>query len=230
MNWLQKLASVTFSLEGSHKISQPKDIMGLSYELQKYASEKAGFYIDYHSIAPDGDYFSEMEGVINWYVSDNIPEEQQVQIIQQWIQEMQLMDYEMKFTGPEISGMTEDPENPIKVYRIHVLKNGSEDYLEIPEMNLANTNAEDLMRSLGLEFDWTGSIDLQELKTKLEMFTPWDQQELIREPTQEGDFNEPGPVVYDGGRSEDQVSRYIDGLGEIVDFGLQNGFRTLVWY
>jgi len=184
-----------------------------------------------HDISADGDDLGQMTGKINWYVTDKVPEDQQIQIMQEWIQEMLLMDYNMQISGPERSGMNDwnpDPNRPeLKVYRIHVLQNGSENYMEIPEMNMANSNAYDVMNALGVQFDWSGSVELNELKTKLDMFNPYQQQELIREP--EYSQEEDKVQMIDFGRDEDRVERYISGLRRMVDFGLQNGFETLVW-
>lgn len=211
--------------------------MDLSYVLQKFASEKVGFYLDINSISPDGDDFDKMEGIINWYVTDKVSEEQQRQIIQEWIQEMQLLDYKIKVTGPDVSGLNESgfspgpgvgDESTLMVYRIHVLQNGSLNYMQVPDMNVSNVNAQALMTALGVPFDYVGSIDLHELKTKLEMFTPYHRQELVQDPTSGG---EEGKVEwYDAGRSEDRVDRYIDNLTRMVDFGIREGFKTLQWY
>lgn len=178
-------------------------------------------------IQPDGDDLDDMTGTINWYVTDRISEEQQRQVMQAWAQEMQLLDYQISVAGPEVSGMSEPGQPPVMVYRVRVLNNGSEDHMQIPEMNASNTNAQAFMESLGVPFDYSGSIDLNEMKTKLEMFTPYGQQELIQ-PPEEGQ-GEQGARWTDMGRSEDQVQGYVDRMTQIVDFGLQNGFETLVW-
>lgn len=230
MNWLQKIATVTFTLEGSHKISQPKTVDDLGYELLKFVHEKYGDFMGIHDISSDGDDLGKMTGKINWYVSDKVPENQQIQIMQEWIQEMSLMDYNMQISGPERSGMNDWNPNPDKpelmVYRIHVLQNGSENYMEIPEINMANSNANDVMNAIGVQFDWTGSVELNELKTKLEMFTPYQQQELIQEP----EYSPEDKVqMVDFGRDEDRIERYISGLRRMVEFGLKNGFELLVW-
>lgn len=231
MNWLEKIATITFSLGGSHKISRPKTVDDLGYDLLKFVHEKYGDFMGTHDIGSDGDDLGKMTGKINWYVSDKVPEDQQMRIMQEWIQEMSLMDYQMQISGPERSGMNNwnpDPNKPdLMVYRIHVLQNGSEDYMQIPEMNMANSNAHDVMNAIGVQFDWTGSVALNELQTKLEMFTPYHQQELIREPEHS---QEEGKVqMIDFGRDEDRVERYIGGLRRMVEFGLKNGFETLTW-
>jgi len=233
MNWLQKIASVSFWLEGSKKISQPKSITNLSYMLQTFAEEKLGYEIGIHSISPDGDTDSQFTGTINWYITNEVPEDQQRQIMQAWVREMQIMDYRISVAGPQISGMNRwknkgsgSGGKPLMVYRIKVLKNGSEDFMQIPKMNASNDNARDLMTALGVPFDWSGSISLAELQTKLEMFTPYHQQELVR-PREEG--NEQKVQWTDMGRSEDQVQWYVDQMRNIVNFGLQNGFDTLAW-
>ncbi len=230
MNWLQKIASISFWLDGSQKISQPKDVMALSYDLQKFVHVQTGKMMDIHTIQPDGD-MSDLTGTINWYVTKFISEEEQLKVMQEWIAEQQMMDYQIKVRGPERSGMNDwnpDENNPeMMVYRLDVIKNGSADHMEIPEMNISNTNAQAVMDALGVQFDWSGSVDLNEMKTKLEMFTPYQQQELIQAPEYSG---EEGKVqMYDAGRDEDRVERYIGGFRQIVDFGLQNGFEVLVW-
>lgn len=230
MNWLQKISSVSFWLDGSQKISQPKNVDDLGYELLKFVHEKYGNFMGIHDISSDGDDLGKMTGTINWYVSDKVPEDQQVKIMQEWIQEMSLMDYNIQISGPERSGMNDwnpDPNKELMVYRIHVLQNGSEDYMEIPEMNMANSNAHDVMNALGVQFDWSGSVELNELKTKLEMFTPYQQQELIQEPEHSQEEGKVQMTYF--GRDEDRVERYIGGLRQMVDFGLQNGFKVLVW-
>lgn len=227
MNWLQKISSVSFWLDGSQKISQPKTISDLANDLQKFASDRIGFFLSVHTITPDGTDFDQMTGTINWYVTDRVPVDQQRRIMFDWSKEMELLDYKISIAGPQVSGMSRPRDPPLMVYRVRVLQNGSEDYMQIPELNASNDNAKAFMEALGVPFDWSGSISLGDMKTKLEMFAPYQQQDLVI-PTYD-DQGEQRARTVNFGRNEDQVQWYVDQMTRIVDFGLQNGFNTLVW-
>ena len=225
MNWLQKVSSVTFTLEQSNRIAQPRTISDIANNLYTWAENNIPrqYFEDQRMIDMDGLDVDSFTGIVNWYItkpelSNDIP-----MYINQWIQEeMAPLGFRVRMGELEQSGMFSDR----LVQRIHIDNNPTVDYPKIPEMNLANDNAESLMNALGIPFDWDGAVDLNELKTKLEMFTPWDQQDLTRDP--EHDISE-RVQLFQGGRTPEQVSRYIDGLRRMVEFGLKNGFETLTW-
>ena len=233
MTWMHKISSVTFSLEDSHKISQPKDVMKLSYELQKFVMDQTGKFADVHSIQPDGEQFDELTGTINWYMGDDIPEEDMIKVMQAWKQEQEIMGFQIQIRGPEVSGQNQyrdpgDTNPPLMVYRIDILKNGTEDYPEIPEMNIAQGNAQYLFDLLNIPWDQSGSMELMELRQRLATTTESRMGEFTQDPTDSGEEGQ-GVRMIDFGLDHDRLKRYLDGLTRIVDFGIEHNFKAIQW-
>ena len=225
MNWLTKISGITFSLEQSHRIAQPKTISTLSYDLADWATSHVPRYlikrIDMDGLNPD-----QLTGTINWYIDE--PQIGEIPMyVNQWIQEeMSPLGFDIKVRGPERSNSFDS-----WVWRIDVLKNPTEEYTKLPKINLSNSNARALLGLLNIPFDHMGSVSLRELRQRLALTTEHQVQEFTQSPekilpTKE----EPGPQVVDFGRSKDQINRYIQALSEIVDYGLSNGFTNITWY
>jgi len=111
------------------------------------------------------------------------------------------------------------------------------------ELNVANGNAMEIQRMLGLDPDYSGAInniDLPVFRRKLIKLKNTNFSSHTREPetTQSSmraykddngqDRIGRGPKVIDMGRSHSQVERYIDSLLYLIDFAQKNNC-DLVW-
>lgn len=230
---MHKISSITFSLEDSHKISQPKDIEQLSYDLIKAVYDSGYENVKYDTITSDGGEYG-LTGTINWYVDPNVMnKEDQIRLMKQWKQEQEMLGYEINIRGPERSGMSDwnaaHKDNVLMVYRLDIIKNGSESHMEIPEMNLANGNAVALLGVLNIPFDHSGSIGLQELRQRLAMATESQMGEFTRDTTDSGDDGDGGARMIEMGLGKEKIQEYIARLTKMVDFGLQQGFERVQW-
>lgn len=225
-NWLQKLASITFTINDAHRISQPKTVSDLSVDLSNFAREKYGISGSLYDLQPDGFDDQNMTGTINWYIRpETVSEDKQLEIINAWIADKNITGYQFKVRGPEISGQSQwnsEAAEDLKVFRIDVLVNGSEDYTQIPELNVSNNNAVAVLGMLNIPFNYAGTMDLRRVRSKLATLT----EAKMREFTQEDEID--GPHI-SFGRDLDRLQRYVVELTKIVDFGLSNGFTHLRW-
>lgn len=111
------------------------------------------------------------------------------------------------------------------------------DYEMPVELNVSNANAQAIIDMLGLEFDYSGYIPperMPELRRKLIKLKNGEIDAYTKEPTkQQGPVRRykdddgmdrigRGATVYDFGRSNEQVKRYIDKLLELLDFAQKN--------
>lgn len=124
MNWYKlikfshflKTASVTFSINDSHRISQPKDLMKLCQDLSIFIHYKAkmideNFYPLNTDIDPDTSHsdFEGYTGTINFYVrpnekSKNSDMNRYIEAINAWIEDKKLEGYVIKLNNiPEKS-------------------------------------------------------------------------------------------------------------------------------
>jgi len=99
---------------------------------------------------------------------------------------------------------------------------GGPEVMPVPqfELNVANVNAAELLRYLGIEFDHCGEIDPRDLLTALAL-RHGQNAELESEDTSEGN-------VHQQGRSGAQVARYVAQLGKIATKAVQYD-RSVVW-
>lgn len=88
------------------------------------------------------------------------------------------------------------------------------------ELNVSNVNGADLLRFLGVEFDYCGDIDPRDLLTALAN-SHGNHYQLEVDPTSEGN-------VYYMGRSTDQVARNMAKLEKIATKAVKYG-RRVVW-
>jgi hypothetical protein len=108
---------------------------------------------------------------------------------------------------------------------------------EAPELNVANGNAMEIQRMLGLDADYSGAIkhaDLPAFKRQLIKIKNGDISSHVQDPKKEvgkmrtytDDTGQSrigrGATVHDMGRSRAQVERYIDSLLSIMDFAQKN--------
>ena len=168
MNWLQKIASVTFSIADSHKMSQPKTIFYISSEMNYWAHGNVpkNLLADVpEPIAMDGFNVDEPLGIINWYCERDTPESREdiSMYVKQYEQE-ELAPLGIHFS-PEIKFET-SKMHKTPVARIQVIKNDTSKMSRLPTLNVSNMNANALLKLLGIVSDYSGSIDANELKEK----------------------------------------------------------------
>ena len=95
-----------------------------------------------------------------------------------------------------------------------------------PEMNVSNSNAEELLGLLGLStVDLYGSVDVRELAMKLASLTDFSIGMSAQAPEQ--GVQDSGLRWFDGGRSVQQVERYIRTLGAMVQWAIENHYDTI---
>lgn len=114
---------------------------------------------------------------------------------------------------------------------------------DAPELNVANPNAMEIQRMLGIDPDYSGSIvnaDIPKFRRQLIKIKNGDMSTHIQDPEKHvgkmksytDDTGQSrigkGPTVYDYGRSHSQVERYIDTLLSMMDFAQKNNL-DLVW-
>lgn len=107
-----------------------------------------------------------------------------------------------------------------------------------PELDVSNANGYAIQEMLGLEPDYTGHIETEDLpkimqrliKIKNTGVDPYVQDPSVEKPSMQrlpdkdgiARIGAQGPTMYHGGRSHAQVERYIDKLIEIVMFAQKN--------
>ena len=271
MNWYNyfkkisfvKTASITFSLEDAWKISQPKNLLDLCHDFLNFIHYGAKLSNDRFrpgmtDIEPDtsSSDFGGYTGVINFYVKQDDDINEYPKAINAWIEDKAIEGYRITYSNkPEQSKSRNS-----KVFRINILHNPSEDYNVIPELNLANGNAMAILRLLGLsagmEDDYSGKIDLNDLRRRIEAVSKEEMQKEVTPPGYLSDHanmdmnrglidideadqwkgpgiqdNPPssGVQIFQQGRDEEYIDNRLQGLYEIVDYGLKNGFKNLVW-
>lgn len=112
------------------------------------------------------------------------------------------------------------------------------DVSDAPELNVSNSNGFEIQRMLGLKPEYGGIIlhaDLPKFIRQLIRLKNTSTNDYVVEPSYTtgpmrktgSDKNVTsigsGPHMYDGGRSQDQINRYIDKLLEIFKFAHDNG-------
>jgi hypothetical protein len=230
MNWLQKLSSVTFTLEQSEKIAQPKNISSLATDLSIWAHENAPRFLlsdQWQMIDMDGLEWSNTTGTINWYfqpeeLGGEVPDEQTNDIpmyMNQWYQEeLATLGFRVNIRGPERSKAFEEWH----VYRMDILDNPTAGYPTLPSMNISNTNAAALFGMLNMPMEFQGSIELGDLKQRMTGLSQAHMREFTEDPVDTG-----GHINF--GRDMGKLQGYLNELSQIIDSGLQNGFTKLQW-
>jgi hypothetical protein len=109
---------------------------------------------------------------------------------------------------------------------------------DAPELNVSNSNGFAIQRMLGLNPEYGGIIlhaDLPKFIRQLIKLKNTNTNDYVVEPSYTtGPMRKigtdknvtsigSGPHMYDGGRSQDQINRYIDKLLEIFKFAHDNG-------
>ena len=229
MNWLQKIASVTFSIADSYKISQPRTIFYIASYMNYWAHDNVPKELCAdvpEIIALDGlEDIDKPTGGINWYYKEDSEESRRYieMYIKQYEQE-ELIPLGINFS-PEIkfetSKMYKTP-----VARIRVVKNDTFQRDRLPELNVSNQNASALLKLLGIRSEPSGSIDASELlsrilenRDKVDSYTRFDRTEV-----------EPGKntnIMF--GLSRDQLIQYLNILEKMTDKAFWMNNSTITW-
>lgn len=216
--WLSQM-SVTFSIGGSSK--QPA-ILGevataVMYKVAKDLPESSEGTVK-EFLQTDGDDHSELEGLLNFYcegLAENVARKILSAIL------YYLKDFDVEITGtPKLD---QSKMYGGKVYRIPVRMVPPQDLP--PELNLTNDNAFELLTMLGMPNQSYGSISVGELATKLSGITDFHIQMGMKAPSEE--TGKRGAKVYDMGRSEDQINRYLITLQKMVQWAIDHGHDTI---
>jgi len=243
MSWFKKIASITFFPIDSHKISQPKTVFNLSYALMGWVYKNLPEELRSKTpepVASDGlTDMDKMTGIINWYV----PKEVEMQDVVPYI--FKAIEQEFTPLGISVSHIEKDKSNMFdeNVLRLHVNKNETSEQQAIPELNAANRNALILLKILGLEEDYSGTVDAQEIKNRIEKLRQTDllkdftldpsetQSVKEQDPADWWKQEEPqkGPRMIDMGLSQEQLNRYLDELEQIADYALTLNNKKVCW-
>lgn len=232
MSWLRKVSSVTFSLDQSEHIAQPKTIYDLANGLYTWAEKNVPreyFASHGRKIDIDGLDTSAPTGTINWYISNPDLAADVPMYVSQWIQEEMLpWGFEVRIGELEPSRMFPDE----LVYRIHVQNNPTQNLTKIQEMNITNKNAESLFMLLNISTKYLeGSMDLQELKRRIQGVDESRISEFTRDAENVDDLGPFNTFVQhrEFGLDADRLKSYLARLNEMVDYGLANGFSKIKW-
>lgn len=244
MNWYKKAkfdkrASVSFWPAGSDKISQPMTVSDICNEMIRYGwyvgkifREGQGMYHD--TISPDGDDYFEHLGIINIYVPEsfsartdegefyreNIP-------VQQRLNEKQVQTLVKEFND-HMAGLVVlgDPKEDMSsggrvVYRVQVLENSTKDLEQVPEMNMANSNAKAILEILaqhGLNVtpsEYAGAFSVDEYLGARQLMIDETLEQHERPETEESN-------MFGFGLSLDKINAYLDGLDQLAAWIRQN--------
>jgi hypothetical protein len=108
-----------------------------------------------------------------------------------------------------------------------------------PEFNVSNSNGYEIQRMMGLDPDYSGSLQGEEITTVLRRLIKLkntDSSAHTRDVSDErgearavkGDDGvdriQRGPRMVDFGRTQEQVNRYLDDMIELLQFAKKNGY------
>ena len=229
MNWykranINKLASVTFWVEGSDQITQPMTKLDICQDLAQFIfyginlGQKLGFQWD--DIDPDvssGDVFAST-GQFNIYLRNkNIKSGIVENILNQYNEHKQLI--ELKLLEINKSGIKPD----LNTARVIIVRNDTANLESLPEMNVANANANAIIQLLSNEGmgqldPYGGTLDSTQLKTVISNIeqNSYLLDTYTKEPTE--DISEGRPIIIDMGRSYERLKGYIDNLKKMINY------------
>lgn len=265
MNWyfrlsrLKKQASVTFYIgDGANKISKPKNILDLSFELSRFFYY--GSTVD-HDTAPlinditsDGDDFDKFKGTINVYPSVRLVAPQNMSLetydsLQDSTEEEKLKNgfrkhnnsieammpvidewIQLKSAEGYVFEKKMDTSNMTggPVLRLIVKENPSENYANIPEVHMNNANAASLLRTMGFLPESSGSVHPDDLIAAINEVSKESIQRNIRPEQRE--YGKDGELsMYSGGIDEGYIDQRLQQLYELADFAKNNNFQEIYW-
>ena len=218
LEWLLN-ESVTFQVADISSDQRNEDLTTLSARLaektkkmfsNEFSVTKMPFY---ELITFDGDYFSTGREELNFYAGF-FPEESRKKILDAIL--YLLSEFNMKLNG--VVRMDQSRAYNTLVYRIPVISSNNTD--PAPELNVANTNAREILNMLNIGGDLCGSISVHELNMKLSTITDFHKGMSLRATEKGSNF-----VSY--GLDMKQLERYIDVLEKMVQWALKNNYDTI---
>ena len=223
---LLKIASFTFRVKDSHRVSQPKTVAQIGWDLLGWAYENAPKNLTAHkpeSISQDG-FDTGYTGIINWYVPKGVDPNEYPLYIDQFIQEEALpVGIQITYKLDQ-SKMFKTP-----VWRLNVVKNGTTETEKLPEMNIVNTNASILFGILDLPDEQDGEINAYDLLSRIDQGrTLHGQTPMTRGPSQ---VKTPGGAMHiDQGMDEERMSRYLNSLEQVAQAAIKMNSPVVEWY
>jgi len=228
-NWykkafINKFASVTYWIEGSDKISQPMSKGDISNDLARFVfddlqlGQRLGFtYQDFDPDMSEGNISDSLGNISIYLKNPNIKAGIIENILDKYNQHKQMIH--LTLLNINQSGI--DPS--LNAARISIDKNDTVESEQLPTMNLSNSNSSALLQLLqnegveGLD-PYGGVIPIDTLKQALNNIEQNDfmLNTYTQEPTEESE--EGKATVMDFGRSYEQISRYINGLKEMIAY------------
>jgi len=191
-NWLQKVASISFSLDDVEKIARRRELPELANEMLgwAYGTRQIGTgaipkevverimppnmpYMEL--IVPDGSYYSgetgsPYTGVINWYVAKTTPGQILRQIphfARAWFKEEWAgLDFDVEVSEPQESGAWANAY----VFRIKIRKNPTSEFTAIDDVNMANETYFRLAGILHLPQEYAGQIPVATLLSRINTY------------------------------------------------------------
>tara|TARA_Y100000310_G_scaffold160067_1_gene159748 strand:+ start:3725 stop:4450 length:726 start_codon:yes stop_codon:yes gene_type:complete len=225
MNWYLrncKIASITFSPSGARKISQPMDMESLGNDIMRFA-DRAG--ITNIMVEPDGGYEWGPTGIMNFYLlttdgdRNPLPANQRasgqdvINLVNQYIAD-KAGTFEMEVMQVDTSQSRPDT----RVVRVNVSKNETQDYSEVPEVNIANDNATaliELLNSVGLALSpHSGSFSADDYKRVRPVISDTLRSMFSRGHEEEKEEGKPAYIEF--GLSPDMIEGYLQRLDQIV--------------
>ncbi len=186
----------------------------------RWAKEAPEWLGDITSWSPDTSHhsYNDPKGTINWYPPEGVPEEAQVQIINDVAQHIQQAGLaEVINVRKEISGSTEGI-----VHRIDIEVNESEE--GAPEVQMSNSNAHEMLENvLGI---YDSEIDARDLLIRIDSYI--DEVDInagIREPRDER--GEKGARIIDPGIDADYINQRLEQIRAMAEWAIDNGYTTL---
>jgi len=229
MNWFKKIASVTFWIEDSDKISQPMNLLDICSDISNFIYYEAKIGKDtgirFDHIEPDTSrsQFDAPMGYINFYLH-------KTNIDIEYIKRVIDMYNKSRMGKIKIMVHQEEQSRARKgnVIRLEVIENDTVNYEEVPDINLSNENARALLKLLGdegisnISNDLMGQLNINELKQAISDIEANDY--VIQTYTQESSIErgEQGATMYQGGRSIEQFRRYFEVLKQMISYVEQN--------
>ena len=235
MNWFKKIASVTFWIDDTDKISQPMNLLDICEDIKNFIyyeakiGENTGIIFD--SIEPDtsrSEYDGPL-GYINFYLYNT-----NVDI--SYVEEAINMYNASRFNKIKIAVRGEDESGVRKgnVIRLEVIENNTVNFEQIPIMNLSNANARILLYLLrnegvsNISDDLMGQININELKNAIMDIESNDfvLQTYTRDTTI--DQEEGKPTMIDFGTNIEQIKRYFENLKQMINYIEQNNIPNRI--
>lgn len=217
-----KIASYTFYIKGSDRIAQPKNVQDIARTMEMWADKNIPqnlFAQISHKIAEDG--FNESPtGTINWYLSNEADPNQIAQYIKQVGREM------LSPIGIAIGNIRNETSQMFKVpvVRVDVIKNFTTSRQQLPNLNIANVNAEALFQVLKIVPSMFGEIDATELLGRIQEAEATFEA-YARQPTDPQSKEK----FRDFGLSPEKISQYLDVLVQMSNMASQMNDPIVAW-